>query len=84
MSPVKRRVTSEQPEPDEIDHSVHPITRRCRELGISQNELARRLGVTPGTVSRYVTGKTRLQRNAIRTIKLMEVLGIDLNYLKRY
>jgi transcriptional regulator with XRE-family HTH domain len=62
----------------------HPIVRRCRELGITQNELARRLGVRPGTVSRYVTGKVRLTGNDIRTINLMEVLGINMNYLKRY
>jgi transcriptional regulator with XRE-family HTH domain len=62
----------------------HPIVRRCRELGITQNELARRLGVRPGTVSRYVTGKVRLTGSDIRTINLMEVLGINLNYLKRY
>lgn len=62
----------------------HPIVRRCRELGISQNELARRLGVTPGTVSRYVTGKVMLTSNSMRTINLMKVLDIDMNYLKRY
>lgn len=62
----------------------HPITRRCQELGITQRELARRLGVTPGTVSRYVTGKVLLASNDMRTINLLEVLKIDLNYLKRY
>lgn len=62
----------------------HPITRRCRELGISQRELARRLKVTPGTVSRYVTGKVLLTSNDMKTIRLMEVLGVDMNFLNRF
>jgi transcriptional regulator with XRE-family HTH domain len=63
---------------------LHPIARRCKELGISQNELARRLGVRPGTVSRYVTGKTILTSCDMRTINLMRVLNINFSYLKTY
>lgn len=62
----------------------HPIVRRCQELGITQRELANRLKVTPGTVSRYVTGKTILTSNDMRTINLMEILGVDFGYLKTY
>jgi transcriptional regulator with XRE-family HTH domain len=72
------------PGPKLVIDRPHPIVRRCRELGITQRELARRLGVRPGTVSRYVTGKTMLFPNDMRTIKLLEVLKIDLSYLKRY
>lgn len=62
----------------------HPIKRRCKELGITQKQLAKKLGVTPGTVSRYIHGNSILTSNDMRTIKLMKVLKIDMNYLKRY
>lgn len=76
--------TNKQPRLGVVQDRPHPIVRRCIELGITQKELARRLGVRPGTVSRYVTGKTVLTSNDMRTINLLEVLGVDMNYLKRY
>ena len=44
-------------------------------LGISQNELARRCGFSPGHLSMLMNGKRRPSPRVRR--KLMEVLGVD-------
>lgn len=67
-----------------VTDRLHPIKRRCNELGISQKELARRLGVTPGTVSRYVNKKVIFCSNDWKTIQLLKVLKVDLDYLMKF
>ena len=63
---------------------VHPISRRLTELGWTQKRLAQELGVAESTVSGYVNRKVILSRYALKTKRLIKVLGIDIDYLRRY
>lgn len=51
-----------------------------KELGITQKELADKLGVSLRTVASYETGNS-LPRTREATRKLAEVLGVSVNYL---
>lgn len=51
-----------------------------KSLGITQRELADRLGVSLRTVASYEAGKS-LPRTREATAKLSEVLGVSVNYL---
>lgn len=46
---------------------IHPgeilLEDLMKPLGISQNQLAKELGVDPGTINRVVTGKSRVSAN---------------------
>lgn len=48
--------------------------------GISQSELARRIGVTPGQINRYCTGKHDFSGERIG--KILDVLGLEFNEKK--
>jgi DNA-binding transcriptional regulator YdaS (Cro superfamily) len=53
---------------------IHPIVARLRELDRSQGWLARKLGVTPSTVNRWIKGV--LPMPARRQRELALVLGV--------
>lgn len=53
--------------------------RRMREIGLSQDELATRLGVTPGAVSHYLTG--RREPSMADTVRIAQTLDMNLTYL---
>lgn len=51
------------------------ILKRCKELGISQRELARKSGVTVVSISRYVHGtRTPSLYNAYRVMLALGVI----------
>lgn len=61
----------------------HEVVANLRELlkltGITQRELARRLGTTPSHLNLYFTGKSDM--HSAKLIEILHVLGIDLDSL---
>lgn len=55
------------------------LRQRRRELGMSQAELAQRLGVTPSAVSNYESGQNAMREEIL--LQVFQVLDIDANYL---
>ena len=55
------------------------LRERRLELGMSQGELARRLGVTSAAVSNYESGQNAVREEVL--LKLFWVLDVDPNYL---
>ena len=55
------------------------IRRRREELGLSQSELAKRIGVTQGSVGNYESGVSNPKMELMP--KLFEALDTDANYL---
>ncbi len=56
------------------------IKCRMNELHINNEELAKRIGVSPSTISRYVSGEiSSVRGNKIK--KLADALETDVNYL---
>jgi len=55
------------------------LKQRRLELGMSQKELARRLGVTPAAISNYESGQNAVREDIL--INLFSVLDVDPNYL---
>jgi transcriptional regulator with XRE-family HTH domain len=53
------------------------VKKTCKELGITQKELAERIGVTEKTVSSWARNKVELPKNFPR---LIELLKIELSY----
>jgi DNA-binding transcriptional regulator YdaS (Cro superfamily) len=53
---------------------IHPIVARLRELDRSQSWLARKLGVTPSTVNRWIKGVQPMPARRQREMAL--VLGV--------
>ena len=54
---------------------------RRKELGISREELAKRLGITPSAVGNYETGVSTPKESVL--LRLFDVLQVDPNYLYR-
>lgn len=52
------------------------IRRALRKQGISQTEFARRLGVDPSIVTRYLSGKHNFQLRTL--VKVQQVLNIEI------
>ena len=57
--------------PGTYPETAATIRAQCDRLGINQSELARRVGVAPGTVYRWSTGATRPDLRTILAIKAM-------------
>ena len=55
------------------------LRERRRELGISQGELARAMGVSLSAVSNYENGQNAVREDVL--LKLFQVLDVDPNYL---
>lgn len=56
------------------------IVDRMNQLGINNEELAKRMGVAPSTTLRYIKGDiTNIRRDKIK--KLADALSIDVSYL---
>lgn len=55
------------------------LRERRRELGMSQGELALRLGVTAAAVSNYESGQNAVREEVL--LKMFQVLDVDPNYL---
>ena len=55
------------------------LRERRLELGMSQGELARRLGVTSAAVSNYESGQNAVREEVL--LKMFRVLDVDPNYL---
>ena len=55
------------------------IRQRRQELGISQKELALRLGVSPAAVSNYESGQNAIREDVL--LRLFDILDVDPNYL---
>lgn len=52
------------------------ILKRCKELGISQRDLARKSGVTAVSINRYIHGtRTPSLYNAYRVMLALGVIG---------
>lgn len=62
---------------------LHPIQRRCRELGITQRELARRMKVSEATICNWISGRIILSSSDLSSIILRKTLGIDEDYMHR-
>jgi len=59
--------------------SLSPFKRLRLEKGWTQDELSRKLGVTPKTISFYELGERRPSRNSL--IKLAQIFGITIDEL---
>lgn len=56
------------------------IKKRMQELQINNEELARRMKVSPSTISRYLTGEiTNIRRDKIK--RLADALEVEVSYL---
>ena len=55
------------------------LKQRRQELGMSQKELALRLGVTPAAVSNYESGQNAIREEIL--LRLFTVLDVEPNYL---
>lgn len=54
-----------------MENKENPVKKVCRELGITQKELAEELGVTQNTVTNWVTGKVEIPKWANRCFGLL-------------
>jgi transcriptional regulator with XRE-family HTH domain len=68
---------------DQEDQAAMPLGERIRNLrkeaGWSQAELAEKIGVDPGRVSRYEAG--RITPSAEALVRLAEVLNVSIDHL---
>jgi transcriptional regulator with XRE-family HTH domain len=55
------------------------LRKRAMELGISNAEAARRMGIDPGRYGHYVTDRCAPSFQMLR--KIREVLGVSYDYL---
>ena len=55
------------------------VKKTCRELGITQKELAEKIGVTPEFISRIANNKLKINK----TIQLLLSSLIELNQVKK-
>jgi DNA-binding XRE family transcriptional regulator len=49
------------------------VKKTCKELGITQKELAELIGVSEDTVSLWSTGKVQMPNIAIKCLELLKV-----------
>ena len=49
------------------------VKKVCKELGITQKELAERLGVSADTISNWAKGKTKTPKWALELFRLMKL-----------
>ena len=60
-------------------HSLNTIKKMLRDYPMSQNTLAQKLGVTEGTVSRWLSGSRSMSAETLVKIwKILGVTGIEL------
>lgn len=57
----------------------HRLKERRRALGLSQKELAQRLGITPAAISNYESGQNAIREDIL--VKLFAALDMEPNYL---
>ena len=50
-----------------------------KKSGLSQNEIANKLGITQSTYSYWESGKVRIDSNSLK--KLSEIFGVSIDYL---
>jgi transcriptional regulator with XRE-family HTH domain len=62
-----------------VDHLASRIRQARLEAGLSQEQLARELGCSPGTVFRNETGRTK-QISFERLVSIAKVTGQPLEY----
>lgn len=55
---------------------IGALRELLKQTGLTQKELAQRLGTTPGHLNLYLTGKSDM--HSINLIAILEALGIDL------
>jgi DNA-binding XRE family transcriptional regulator len=55
------------------------LKMRLFELGIQQNELAKQIGISPGTFSAIVQGKS--EPRVSTALKIAKALGVTVEYL---
>jgi transcriptional regulator with XRE-family HTH domain len=58
------------------------VKKTCRELGITQKELAKILGVSNTTISDWASGKTTIPNLGLKTLELLKVEQ-DFNNFKK-
>jgi transcriptional regulator with XRE-family HTH domain len=76
--PVKRRQDPRQPNPVDVDLGrLVRLQRMAR--GLSQTELANRIGVTFQQVQKYESGANRISIG--RLVRIGRVLGVEVTYL---
>ena len=56
------------------------VKKTCRELGITQKELAERLGVNKNTISEWANYKTPISKLVETTLKLLTVEKEFINF----
>jgi transcriptional regulator with XRE-family HTH domain len=64
-------------EQKEAKNEENLVKKTCRELGITQKELAEKIGITEKTVSSWAREKVELPKNFHR---LIELLKIEISY----
>jgi len=56
------------------------VKKTCRELGITQKELAQRLGVNKNTISEWANYKTPISKLVETTLKLLTIEKEFINF----
>ncbi len=65
--------TDQQPQEENL------VKKTCRELGITQKELAERLGVTQRTITNWINGTIEIP---VMAINLIEMFHLERNYIQ--
>jgi transcriptional regulator with XRE-family HTH domain len=63
------------------------VKKTCRELGITQKELANMLGITDRTISNWANNKVEIPKNFSRLIDLLRIekdFNKIIDVLKKY
>ncbi len=56
-----------------IEESENIVKKTCRELGITQKELAEKIGITEKTINNWANNRVEIPKNFNRLIQLLEI-----------
>jgi ribosome-binding protein aMBF1 (putative translation factor) len=75
ISQYKQYLSRQRQKREENQQLIYVIRRRLTELGQTQNWLAEQLGITHGSVSKYVTGNVTPRKHLQK--RLFKALGFE-------
>ncbi len=66
----------------EVEKEENLVKKTCRELGITQKELAEIMGVSKTTLSDWSVGKTPISKLGLKTLELLIIEKEFINFKK--